>query len=290
MTRSAMPMSPPPSGLVNNMRLPGMYADAETGLYYNYQRYYDPATGRYITADPYQDSLNLYVYCYNNPGRLIDPFGLCALRSALGSFTSSFIDDALSLFLFGTKVRDFGIKAWDWWNDQALMIWGFGKNNALSAWDWLSDKFLWILGSKPNDMFTIGGGVIAPIFLIGSIPVGIGVVSGLDRYVMPDGSADWYFNIGVGVGLAGGNVGFDSGSVIPQSELLLNKKSIKGLSVSYEGALTSSPMGVGVGGEAGFFGAPGLSEDPNFGFRKAGPRFGGSSFQGNVTWSTDIGQ
>ena len=32
--------------------LPGQYFDQETGLHYNYFRYYDPNTGRYMTADP----------------------------------------------------------------------------------------------------------------------------------------------------------------------------------------------------------------------------------------------
>ena len=35
-----------------NVRFPGQYYDAETGLHYNYFRYYDPETGRYITSDP----------------------------------------------------------------------------------------------------------------------------------------------------------------------------------------------------------------------------------------------
>jgi RHS repeat-associated protein len=33
-------------------RWPGQYEDAETGLYYNRFRYYDPADGRYISPDP----------------------------------------------------------------------------------------------------------------------------------------------------------------------------------------------------------------------------------------------
>lgn len=34
------------------LRFPGQYADPETGLRYNYFRYYDPETARYITPDP----------------------------------------------------------------------------------------------------------------------------------------------------------------------------------------------------------------------------------------------
>lgn len=34
------------------LRFPGQYHDAETGLDYNYKRYYDPGTGRYTTPDP----------------------------------------------------------------------------------------------------------------------------------------------------------------------------------------------------------------------------------------------
>ncbi|MDY6903120.1 MAG: RHS repeat-associated core domain-containing protein [Thermodesulfobacteriota bacterium] len=65
------------SGITNNLRLPGMYYDAETGLCYNYNRYYDPSTGRYLTTDPLGFGLNLYAYCYNNPHGFVDPLGLC---------------------------------------------------------------------------------------------------------------------------------------------------------------------------------------------------------------------
>jgi RHS repeat-associated protein len=62
----------------NNLRLPGQYFDSETALHYNYHRYYDPSTGRYITSDPIglEGGLNTYLYAKANPLRYIDPLGL----------------------------------------------------------------------------------------------------------------------------------------------------------------------------------------------------------------------
>ena len=72
----------------NNLRLPGQYLDPETGLHYNYFRYYDPALGRYLRTDPlFSDPLfylfgisinpnNRYNYVKNSPIKLADPVGL----------------------------------------------------------------------------------------------------------------------------------------------------------------------------------------------------------------------
>jgi RHS repeat-associated protein len=65
-----------------NLRLPGQYADAETGLHYNLHRYYDPERGQYLSPDPlaqapgYPDGPNPYAYVRYNPLRYVDPQGL----------------------------------------------------------------------------------------------------------------------------------------------------------------------------------------------------------------------
>jgi RHS repeat-associated protein len=63
---------------VLSLRLPGQYEDAETGLYYNDHRYYDPRAGRYLTPDPLglRAGINSYAYAASNPLRFIDPSGL----------------------------------------------------------------------------------------------------------------------------------------------------------------------------------------------------------------------
>jgi RHS repeat-associated protein len=60
-------------------RLPGQYADEETGLYYNRFRYYAPEEGIYISQDPIGLSGGNRLYQYSiDPNIIVDLFGLVA--------------------------------------------------------------------------------------------------------------------------------------------------------------------------------------------------------------------
>jgi len=64
---------------VYNLRFPGQYYDAETGLHQNHHREYSPPLGRYTQVDPlglFGGSLSPYLYANQNPLSFTDPEGL----------------------------------------------------------------------------------------------------------------------------------------------------------------------------------------------------------------------
>ena len=66
-------------GIVNPFTYTGREFDAESGLYFYRARYYDPATGRFLSEDPIGfggGDVNLYRYVFNNPANFTDPSGL----------------------------------------------------------------------------------------------------------------------------------------------------------------------------------------------------------------------
>ena len=79
------------------LRFPGQYHDAESDLYENWNRYYDPSIGRYLSPEPLLQEptwvaselqeghqVPAYSYARNNPVAYIDPDGLDPLRPPSG--------------------------------------------------------------------------------------------------------------------------------------------------------------------------------------------------------------
>ena len=63
--------------LTQNLRFPGQWFQAETGLHQNWHRDYDPTLGRYLQADPLGlvDGPSVYGYALQSPMAYIDPKG-----------------------------------------------------------------------------------------------------------------------------------------------------------------------------------------------------------------------
>ena len=74
---------------INPFRYRGYYYDAEIGMYYLQNRYYNPTTGRFISGDDValvesvsvRHSHNLYCYCCNNPVNDWDLSGYLSVRA-----------------------------------------------------------------------------------------------------------------------------------------------------------------------------------------------------------------
>ncbi|MFI6465646.1 putative T7SS-secreted protein [Streptomyces sp. NPDC050538] len=66
------------------LRFPGQYFDTETGLNYNYLRYYDPEVGRYVSQDPLglAPAANPVTYV-DRPQVSCDPLGLAPQKSPI---------------------------------------------------------------------------------------------------------------------------------------------------------------------------------------------------------------
>lgn len=100
---------------VYNLRYPGQYSQAETGLSYNYFRDYDGVTARYIESDPVglKGGINTYAYARENLISNVDPFGLWTVNLGINigfqigyaSFTvsgGSVVDGVGNIGTYGT--------------------------------------------------------------------------------------------------------------------------------------------------------------------------------------------
>jgi len=111
------------STVVNNLRFSGQYYDEETGLHYNYHRYYDPRTGRYLTPDKIRiETFNIPIF----------------LRQFLKAENSNLFNE--TLLKVGSHLR------W-YYMDDILSVYQYVSNNPVNHYDW-SGEFK----GKPTDI------------------------------------------------------------------------------------------------------------------------------------------
>jgi len=133
----------------------GLELDAESSLYYNRLRYYDPAAGRFISEDPIGfagGDGNLYRYVGNSPLDFTDPMGLSVISTLSNAFShvSGFVEGALSdtveglhqFFVDGigqflvTGTEDVAVGAIG-----AAGVWASSDNGGVLAWNkWVNEN------------------------------------------------------------------------------------------------------------------------------------------------------
>ncbi|MBI1215901.1 MAG: hypothetical protein GC185_08805 [Alphaproteobacteria bacterium] len=120
-----------PSGSVTvNLRMPGQYYDSESGLFANWNRYYNPAIGRYISSDPIglAGGMNTFGYVGQDPVNVIDLLGLNyytthELKSCTTEDTCEELEKKISLLKISIAVRTLQMVPYslsgqpfeDWW-------------------------------------------------------------------------------------------------------------------------------------------------------------------------------
>lgn len=81
------------SGQLSALGYAGQYTDPHTGLQYLRARYYDPATGQFLTRDPLESVTGeAYGYASNDPVNTTDPTGLCPW-CIVGGLATGFLMD-----------------------------------------------------------------------------------------------------------------------------------------------------------------------------------------------------
>jgi RHS repeat-associated protein len=136
----------------------GHQADDESDLIYMRARYYEPATGRFVSEDPGYDGLNWFVYCGNSPvshvdssGKKIEPMEvqLACLGLLLGFFSGLFTD--LQMGTLSTA----SIKTAVWGS-----IYGFvGTVAGEYVWEALGMRASGSIKPKWRITLSIGGGI-----------------------------------------------------------------------------------------------------------------------------------
>ncbi len=155
---SAQAAESPDKPFAFHLRFAGQYEDAETGWHYNWHRYYEPETGRYLTPDPIglRGGVNAFGYANGDPLGAVDPWGLLTIFIGGAGDQSSFLGYGPTRImgnhpeLLGVADRFF-VRLGSEGLDEEVMIIGYDNiNSSLS-------RILEIVRNNPNEQINIVG-------------------------------------------------------------------------------------------------------------------------------------
>ncbi len=135
----------------------GHVQDDESGLIYMRARYYEPASGRFLSEDSKVQGINWYTYCRNNPVDYIDESGsdfasamrqFTALWAAVGGFVI-FVTIGVMLACGELSAKSAGTMA-------KTAIWFYALSNSAAKPDWMGGDGKFFFGTMLGAMASFG--------------------------------------------------------------------------------------------------------------------------------------